>query len=73
MISVYSIFSCHLFYWFYQQVVFYQAGYFVGLSYGVSVELFVVLFSILLFLKLEYILHFIIISTLHLQYNIALY
>jgi len=25
---------------------FYQAGYFVGLSYGVSVELFVVLFSI---------------------------
>ena len=46
VISVYSIFSCHLFYWFYQQVVFYQAGYFVGLSYGVSVELFVVLFSI---------------------------
>ena len=33
-------------YRFYQQAVFYQAGYFVGLSYGISVELFVVLFSI---------------------------
>ena len=51
---------------------FYQAGYFVGLSYGVSVELFVVLFSFLLFLKLEYILHFIIISTLTIQHCFTL-
>lgn len=47
MISVYSIFFLVTYFiGFYQQTVFYQAGYFVGLSYGVSVELFVVLFSI---------------------------
>lgn len=40
------IFICLSFIGFYQQAVSYQAGYFVGLSYGVSVELFVVLFSI---------------------------
>ena len=41
---------------FYQQAVFYQAGCFCWIvSYGVSVELLVVLFSIFLFLKLEYI------------------
>ena len=40
------IFICLSFIGFYQQAVSYQAGYFVGLRYGVSVELFVVLFSI---------------------------
>lgn len=39
-------FTCHLFHRFYQQAVFYQAGYFVRLSYDIGVELFVVLFSI---------------------------
>ena len=67
------IFICLSFIGFYQQAVSYQAGYFVGLRYGVSVELFVVLFSIFVVFEVGVYFIIIFISTLHLQYNIALH